>query len=88
MISEIMLFDEPTSALDLELTGELLKVMKDLAQEKMSLIVEIHEMGFAKEVANKVIFINNGEIVESGHPSELFDNPQLERTKAFLNRTL
>jgi polar amino acid transport system ATP-binding protein len=85
---EIMLFDEPTSALDPELTGEVLEVMKDLAQEHMTMIIVTHEMGFAKEVANKAIFMDNGEIIESGHPSELFMNPKNERTKAFLHRTL
>jgi len=88
MNPEIMLFDEPTSALDPELTGEVLQVMKDLAQEKMTMIVVTHEMGFAKEVANKVVFMDNGEIVESGSPTELFSNPKYERTKAFLNRGL
>jgi polar amino acid transport system ATP-binding protein len=88
MNPEILLFDEPTSALDPELTGEVLQVMKDLAQEHMTMIVVTHEMGFAKEVANKVIFMDNGEIVESGSPDELFTNPQNERTKAFLNRSL
>lgn len=88
MNPEILLFDEPTSALDPELTGEVLQVMKHLAQEHMTMIVVTHEMGFAKEVANRVIFMDNGEIIESGHPNELFTNPQFERTKAFLNRSL
>ncbi|MEH7417800.1 amino acid ABC transporter ATP-binding protein [Neobacillus drentensis] len=88
MRPEILLFDEPTSALDPELTGEVLKVMKDLAEEQMTMIVVTHEMGFAKEVANKVIFMDNGEIIESGHPAEIFTNPQFERTKVFLNRSL
>lgn len=88
MNPEFMLFDEPTSALDPELTGEVLQVMKDLAQEQMTMIVVTHEMGFAKEVANKVIFMDNGEIVESGNPTDLFMNPKFERTKAFLNRSL
>lgn len=86
MNPEIMLFDEPTSALDPELTGEVLQVMKRLAQEHMTMIVVTHEMGFAKEVANRVMFMDNGEIIESGHPAELFSNPQFERTKAFLSR--
>ncbi len=86
MNPEIMLFDEPTSALDPELTGEVLKVMKDLAEEHMTMIVVTHEMGFAREVANKVIFMDKGEIVESGHPADLFTNPQFERTKAFLRQ--
>ncbi|GKU83003.1 amino acid ABC transporter ATP-binding protein [Niallia sp. NCCP-28] len=86
MSPEILLFDEPTSALDPELTGEVLKVMKDLAEEHMTMIVVTHEMGFAKEVANRVIFMDNGEVVESAHPNEFFNNPQFDRTKAFLNR--
>ncbi len=88
MNPEIMLFDEPTSALDPELTGEVLQVMKDLAEENMTMIVVTHEMGFAREVANRVVFMDNGEILESGTPQELFDNPQFERTKAFLKRSL
>ncbi|MGG3467925.1 amino acid ABC transporter ATP-binding protein [Neobacillus pocheonensis] len=88
MNPDILLFDEPTSALDPELTGEVLQVMKELAQEHMTMIVVTHEMGFAKEVANRVIFMDNGEIVESGSPAELFTSPQNERTKAFLNRSL
>ncbi len=85
---DIILFDEPTSALDPELTGEVLEVMKNLAQEHMTMIIVTHEMGFAKEVANKAIFMDNGEIIESGHPSDLFTNPKHERTKAFLHRSL
>ncbi|GAA3334407.1 hypothetical protein GCM10020331_102240 [Ectobacillus funiculus] len=81
MNPEILLFDEPTSALDPELTGEVLQVMKDLAQEQMTMIVVTHEMGFAKEVANKVMFMDNGEVVESGSPEQLFMKPQFERTK-------
>lgn len=88
MNPEILLFDEPTSALDPELTGEVLKVMKDLAEEHMTMVVVTHEMGFAKEVANKVMFMDNGEIIEAAHPTELFDNPQFDRTKAFLTRNL
>jgi polar amino acid transport system ATP-binding protein len=88
MNPEILLFDEPTSALDPELTGEVLEVIKALAQEQMTMIVVTHEMGFAREVANRVIFMDNGEIIETGHPSELFANPQNERTKAFLSRSL
>jgi polar amino acid transport system ATP-binding protein len=88
MNPEILLFDEPTSALDPELTGEVLQVMKDLAEEHMTMIVVTHEMDFAKEVANRAIFMDNGEIIESGHPTELFTNPQFDRTKAFLNRSL
>ena len=85
MNPEILLFDEPTSALDPELTGEVLQVMKNLAEEHMTMIVVTHEMGFAKEVANRVMFMDNGEIVESGHPDEIFTNPKHDRTKAFLN---
>lgn len=88
MNPDILLFDEPTSALDPELTGEVLQVMKDLAEEHMTMIVVTHEMEFAKEVANRAIFMDNGEIVEAGHPAELFTNPKHERTKAFLNRSL
>ncbi|MEH7235850.1 amino acid ABC transporter ATP-binding protein [Bacillus sp. JJ1562] len=88
MNPEILLFDEPTSALDPELTGEVLQVMRKLAEEQMTMIVVTHEMGFAKEVANKVIFMDKGEIVESGNPNEIFSNPKHERTKAFLNRNL
>lgn len=88
MNPEILLFDEPTSALDPELTGEVLKVMKDLAEEHMTMIVVTHEMGFARSVANKVVFMDGGEIVETGTPDELFGNPQHERTKAFLAKNL
>lgn len=87
MNPEILLFDEPTSALDPELTGEVLQVMKRLAEEHMTMIVVTHEMGFASEVANRVMFMDNGEIVESGSPAEFFANPKQERTKAFLNRS-
>jgi polar amino acid transport system ATP-binding protein len=85
---EILLFDEPTSSLDPELTAEVLQVMKKLAEDQMTMIVVTHEIGFAKEVANKVVFMDGGEIVESGHPTELFQNPKHERTKAFLQRSL
>ncbi|WP_212391773.1 amino acid ABC transporter ATP-binding protein [Sporosarcina beigongshangi] len=88
MNPEILLFDEPTSALDPELTGEVLEVMKHLAEEHMTMIVVTHEMGFAQEVANRVIFMDNGEIIESGNPIDVLTNPQQERTKAFLNRSL
>ena len=88
MNPEILLFDEPTSALDPELTGEVLQVMKNLAEEHMTMIVVTHEMEFAKEVANRAIFMDNGEIIESGHPVELLTNPKFDRTKAFLNRSL
>jgi polar amino acid transport system ATP-binding protein len=88
MNPDILLFDEPTSALDPELTGEVLQVMKDLAEERMTMIVVTHEMEFAKEVANQVVFMDNGEIIESAHPDEFFTNPRFDRTKAFLNRSL
>ncbi|MFD1739083.1 amino acid ABC transporter ATP-binding protein [Bacillus salitolerans] len=85
MEPEVMLFDEPTSALDPELVGEVLKVMKDLAQEGMTMIVVTHEMSFAREVADEVIFMDQGHIIERGAPSELFTSPREERTKQFLN---
>lgn len=88
MEPEILLFDEPTSALDPELTGEVLEVMKDLAEEKMTMIVVTHEMGFAKEVANNVIFMDNGVIEETGPPNKIFTNPQSVRTQTFLSRNL
>lgn len=88
MNPDILLFDEPTSALDPELTGEVLQVMKKLAEEHMTMIVVTHEMGFAKEVANRVMFMDQGEIIESGSPEQLFTNPQFDRTKAFLNHSL
>lgn len=88
MNPEILLFDEPTSALDPELTGEVLAVMKDLAQEHMTMVVVTHEMEFAREVANRVMFMDGGEIVESGPPEEIFTHPKFDRTKAFLNRSL
>lgn len=86
MKPEIMLFDEPTSALDPELTGEVLKVMKDLAEEQKTMIIVTHEMGFARDVADRVIFMDNGEIIESGSPEEVFEHPKNERTKSFLMR--
>lgn len=85
---DILLFDEPTSALDPELTGEVLQVMKDLAEEHMTMIVVTHEMEFAKDVANRVVFMDNGEIIESGDPKEVLTNPKHDRTRAFLNRSL
>jgi L-cystine transport system ATP-binding protein len=82
---EVMLFDEPTSALDPELVGEVLKVMKDLAEEGMTMVVVTHEMRFAKEAADKVIFMDGGHIVEEGTPQEVFENPKHDRTRQFLN---
>jgi len=88
MEPEIMLFDEPTSSLDPELVGEVLEVMKDLAQEMMTMIVVTHEMGFAKDVASRVVFMDGGYIAEEGHPQEIFANPKNDRTREFLNRIL
>lgn len=88
MSPDIMLFDEPTSALDPELVGEVLNVMKDLAGEGMTMIVVTHEMEFARDVSDKVVFMDDGYIVESGNPQEVFTNPQNERTKKFLARFL
>ena len=88
MDPEIMLFDEPTSALDPEMVGEGLDVMKDLAKEGLAMIVVTHEMGFAKEVADKVIFMDEGVIVEQGTPEEVLVNPSEERTKNFLSKGL
>ena len=88
MEPEIMLFDEATSALDPEITGEVLNVMKKLAQAHTTMIVVTHEMGFAKEVADRVLFMDNGVIVEEGTPQEIFDNPKSERLKAFLGAML
>jgi cystine transport system ATP-binding protein len=85
MEPEVMLFDEPTSALDPELVGEVLKVMKDLAQEGMTMIVVTHEMRFAREAADEVIFMDQGVIVERNRPEEIFSNPKEERTRKFLN---
>ena len=81
----IMLFDEPTSSLDPELTGEVLKTMRELAEEKMTMVVVTHEMGFAKEVATKVVFMADGKVQAQGTPAEIFDNPTNDRLKAFLN---
>ncbi|WP_405378577.1 amino acid ABC transporter ATP-binding protein [Phascolarctobacterium sp.] len=81
----IMLFDEPTSSLDPELTGEVLKTMRELAEEKMTMVVVTHEMGFAREVATKVVFMADGKVQEQGTPEEIFDNPKNDRLKAFLN---
>ena len=88
MIPEIMLLDEPTSALDPELVGDVLQVMKDLAKEGMTMLCVTHEMGFAREVADRVIFMADGFIAEEGTPEEIFNNPQNERTKSFLKSVL
>lgn len=88
MEPEIMLFDEPTSALDPEMVGEVLQVMKDLAKEGMTMVVVTHEMGFAKEVCDRVIFMDDGYILESGTPDEIFNFPKNERTRDFLSKVL
>ena len=88
MDPEVMLFDEPTSALDPEMVGEVLDVMKDLAQKGMTMIVVTHEMGFAREVSNRVLFMDEGIIMEDNAPQELFSNPQCDRLKSFLSKVL
>lgn len=88
MSPEIMLFDEPTSALDPEMVGEVLGVMKELAQEGMTMVIVTHEMGFAREVADRVIFMGDGYIIEEGKPKDIFENPKQERTRKFLNSVL
>lgn len=88
MDPDIMLFDEPTSALDPEMVGEVLQVMKDLAKQGMTMVIVTHEMGFAKEVANRVIFIDGGHILDDGSPNQVFNNPKSERTANFLNMVL
>ena len=88
MNPKLMLFDEPTSALDPELVGEVLAVMKKLAEEGMTMVVVTHEMGFAREVADQLVFMDGGVVVESGLPREVLSNPQHERTKAFLSKVL
>ena len=88
MEPEVMLFDEPTSALDPEMVGEVLTVMKELAQEGMTMVVVTHEMGFAREVGSRVLFMDQGKIVEEGAPDALFDTPQHPRLKEFLSKVL
>ena len=88
MSPDVMLFDEPTSALDPEMVGEVLEVMKDLAREGMTMVVVTHEMGFAKEVGDRVLFMDEGLVVEEGTPDELFNNPKNDRTKNFLSKIL
>ena len=88
MDPEVMLFDEPTSALDPEMVGEVLQVMKDLAAGGMTMVIVTHEMGFAKEVADRVFFIDQGVIMEQGTPQQIFETPQNERTKSFLSKVL
>ena len=86
MNPKVILLDEPTSALDPELVGEVLKVIKDIANDRITMIIVTHEMQFAKEISDKVVFIDNGIIIEEGTPTELFENPQNDRTKEFLKR--
>ena len=88
MEPQVMLFDEPTSALDPEMVGEVLDVMKELAHEGMTMVVVTHEMGFAREVADRVIFMDEGQIIEEGTPNEIFNNPQHPRTQDFLKKVL
>lgn len=88
MNPDVMLFDEPTSALDPEMVGDVLNVMKDLAKQGMTMVIVTHEMGFAKEVANRVMFIDGGNFLEDGTPEQIFTNPKHERTKDFLNKVL
>jgi ABC-type polar amino acid transport system ATPase subunit len=88
MEPHVMLFDEPTSALDPEMIGEVLQVMKDLAHEGMTMVIVTHEMGFAREVANRVFFMDGGCILEEGCPKDIFENAKNERTKSFLSKVL
>ncbi len=88
MTPDVMLFDEPTSALDPEMVGEVLDIMKGLAQNGMTMVIVTHEMGFAKEVADRVIFMDEGQIVEVGSPQQIFNNPQEVRTQSFLSKVL
>ena len=88
MEPDVMLFDEPTSALDPEMVGEVLSVMKKLAKEGMTMVVVTHEMGFAREVGDRILFIDGGKVLEEGKPSEIFENPKNSRTKDFLSKVL
>ena len=88
MVPEVMLFDEPTSALDPEMVGEVLDLMRDLAKDGMTMVVVTHEMGFAREVADRVVFMSEGAIIEEGSPADLFDHPQSERLQSFLAKVL
>ncbi|GAB6168444.1 amino acid ABC transporter ATP-binding protein [Clostridium carnis] len=88
MEPDVILFDEPTSALDPEMVGEVLKIMKELAKTGLTMLVVTHEMGFAKEVSNRIVFMDKGVIEEEGTPEEIFNNPKKQRTKEFLKRTL
>ena len=88
MEPDVMLFDEPTSALDPEMVGEVLEVMKQLAKEGMTMVVDTHEMGFAREVGTSVVFVDDGVIVEQGEPKEFFENPKNQRLREFLSKVL
>lgn len=88
MNPDVMLFDEPTSALDPEMVGEVLDLIKTLAESGMTMVIVTHEMGFAREVATRVMFMNEGQIVEQGAPAEVFDDPKNERLKTFLSKVL
>ena len=88
MEPDVMLFDEPTSALDPEMVGEVLDVMKELARDGMTMVVVTHEMGFAREVSNRVVFISDGVITEEGHPEDIFRFPKSERLQSFLSKVL
>ena len=88
MEPEIMLFDEPTSALDPDMVGEVLDVMKSLAESGMTMVVVTHEMGFAREVGTRLMFIDGGKVLEDGNPKDIFENPTNERTKEFLSKVL
>ncbi|OOM68759.1 glutamine transport ATP-binding protein GlnQ [Clostridium sp. BL-8] len=88
MQPDVMLFDEPTSALDPEMVGEVLNVMKDLAKEGMTMVIVTHEMGFAREVGDRILFMDEGKIIESGTPEEVFKNPKNPRTIDFLSKVL
>ncbi|GAY73902.1 glutamine transport ATP-binding protein GlnQ [Lentilactobacillus kosonis] len=88
MKPDIMLFDEPTSALDPEMVGDVLEVMKNLAKQGMTMIVVTHEMGFAKEVADRVVFVDDGQILEEGTPNDLFNHPQNPRLQNFLDKII
>lgn len=88
MNPDVILFDEPTSALDPEMVGEVLELMKELAHEGMTMVVVTHEMGFAKEVADKIVYMDGGVVVEAGSPKEIFENPKMEKTRQFLAHSL
>ncbi|MEU6805787.1 ectoine/hydroxyectoine ABC transporter ATP-binding protein EhuA, partial [Streptomyces neyagawaensis] len=88
MDPKVMLFDEPTSALDPELVGDVLDVMRDLAESGMTMVVVTHEMGFAREVGDSLVFMDDGVVVESGNPRDVLTNPQEERTRSFLSKVL